>query len=424
MRHGPLDPASLQRMLYDTLDHSDDIVLVLEQTDADAGDLTIASANDAFCRTSGHSHEDLIGLSFHTLFANDAVRSRWDGAVGTAREHGSSHTELLCSRKYSRTFWFGLHLMLVRDSTQQNFVILGRDITESLQARQQQAAVQGLLAKVFLCVKAPVAIVSESGVMQMTNPALDELLGFPSGGLSGKPSMDRIAPSARPAAMAARQCQIEDGHDYTLTTRLLRADGSELPADITSTVVQHEDLRRFRIVTVLRRPDEQAETVHIAGKIKLIGLDEVKEVLGSRWAAVAARAMATAEHVIRRRCGERDTWSRMADGGFLICFAETTEEEAAFRAAALAREIRTRLVGDGETEETANVSAIAAAVDVPNVPGRTFDMLATAISERLNGRLAQMRSGRAIRCAGPRGPGRQECIGRSVRSPPARVCAR
>ena len=30
MKHGQLDPSSLQRMLYDTLDHSDDIVLVLE----------------------------------------------------------------------------------------------------------------------------------------------------------------------------------------------------------------------------------------------------------------------------------------------------------------------------------------------------------------------------------------------------------
>ena len=34
--------------------------------------------------------------------------------------------------------------------TRARFVVLGRDITDSLQTRQQQAAVQGLLAKVFL----------------------------------------------------------------------------------------------------------------------------------------------------------------------------------------------------------------------------------------------------------------------------------
>ena len=195
---------------------------------------------------------------------------------------------------------------------------------------------------------------------------------------------------AHPAVTAARQRQTEDGRDYTMATRLLRADGTEIPVEITSTTVQRDDLRRFRIITILQRQDEAPVSVHVAGKIRLIGLDEVKEALGSRWAAVAARAMASAEHVIKRHCGPRDTWSRTADGGFLICFADTTEDEAAFRAAAMGREIRTRLVGEGETEEAAHVSAIAAAVDVPNVPGRSVDMLATAINERLNSRLAEI----------------------------------
>ena len=72
--HGHLDPSSLQRMLYDTLDHSDDIVLVLEQTTDDAADLGFALANDAFCRISGYTHEDLIGRPYQTLVADDAGR--------------------------------------------------------------------------------------------------------------------------------------------------------------------------------------------------------------------------------------------------------------------------------------------------------------------------------------------------------------
>ena len=53
MRHGQLDPSSLQRMLYDTLDHSDDIVLVLEQTTEDADGIVLVAANDALCRRPG-----------------------------------------------------------------------------------------------------------------------------------------------------------------------------------------------------------------------------------------------------------------------------------------------------------------------------------------------------------------------------------
>ena len=191
--------------------------------------------------------------------------------------------------------------------------------------------------------------------------------------------------------MQAHERQIEDGQDYTIASRLLRADGSEVAVEITSITVQRDDLRHFRIITVLAQPDAaRPVTVHVAGKIKLVGLDEVKGALGSRWAEVAARAMASAEHVVRRRCGLRDTWSRTTDGGFLICFADACEDEATFRAAAVAREIRTRLIGEGESGATASVSAIAAAVDVPDEPGRSADMLATIIGDRLNGRLAQI----------------------------------
>src|ERR1700694_1423829 len=99
MKNGQLDPSSLQRMLYDTLGQSDDIFLVLEQTTEDAADLGIASANDAFCRTSGYTHEDLIGRPFQTLVADDTGRSRWTGIVRTTQEEGTSRSELYCVRK-------------------------------------------------------------------------------------------------------------------------------------------------------------------------------------------------------------------------------------------------------------------------------------------------------------------------------------
>src|SRR5699024_1038040 len=130
MRHGLLDAAALQRMLYDALDQSDDIVVVLE---LDAGDLVVAAANDAFCRATGCCQPELIGRSFAAIAANCA-------AVIRAAEDGQSiRTELLCGRKDGRSFWFGLHLMPVKDAARPRFVVLGRDITESQQVRQQQA---------------------------------------------------------------------------------------------------------------------------------------------------------------------------------------------------------------------------------------------------------------------------------------------
>lgn len=101
--------------------------------------------------------------------------------------------------------------------------------------------------------------------------------------------------------------------------------------------------------------------------------------------------MASAEHVIRRHCGTRDTFSRTSDCGFLICFSDATEDEAAFRAAALGCEIRAKLVGEGETEQAASVSTVAASVSVPDVPGQSTDALAAIISERLNAQRAHIK---------------------------------
>ncbi len=158
-------------------------------------------------------------------------------------------------------------MMAVRDVGPARFVLLGRDITERLHAREQQAAIQGLLAKVFLCVKAPVAIISsDTGTLQMSNPALDEFLGYAPGILVGKLSVDLVAPAGRAALLAARQRQDKDGREYTLATRLLRADGTEVAAEITSITVQRADLQRFRIVTVLPAAG-QSGTVATAGAV-------------------------------------------------------------------------------------------------------------------------------------------------------------
>lgn len=178
MLHGLRDPALLQRILYEALDHSDDIIVILEQTGDGADDIVNASVNEAFCHTCGRSQQELIGRTLRSLVAPDADPSACDNVIAAVREHRSYRSEMLCARQGGATFCLGLHLMPVRDGNPLCGIILGRDITESLQAREQQAAIQGLLAKVFLCVKAPVAIVTDSGTVQMTNPARDRAGGF------------------------------------------------------------------------------------------------------------------------------------------------------------------------------------------------------------------------------------------------------
>jgi hypothetical protein len=99
--------------------------------------------------------------------------------------------------------------------------------------------------------------------------------------------------------------------------------------------------------------------------------------------------MATAEAVIKRRCGDEDSYSRAGDTSFLICFGALSEREAAFRAAVIGREVRDRLIGHGDDPEFAHVRAIAAEVRFPD-HGETAASLHAILLGGLETQLARL----------------------------------
>jgi PAS domain S-box-containing protein len=277
---------------------------------------------------------------------------------------------------------------------------------------------------VFLCVDAAVGIVGDDGRILMTNPSMDRLLGYKPNALVGHNWLDFIAPSSRAKVSVVRQRQIEDSKDSTVEATLLTSNGTEVSAKLSSTLLERHDLKRFRVVTILPlaaqsasveppviRPRPTAASaqpkvasaelpatspkplrVQVVGKIRLIGLEEVKSALGDRWPAAAERAMAAAEHIIKQRCGPRDNYGRTEDSGFVICFADATEEEAAFHAAMIARDIKNKLIGQGETASAAHVSAITDSVQLPDEPNQSISQLAGMIEQRMTARLAAIES--------------------------------
>ncbi len=342
---------------------SDDIVLLLECDGREAGsDAIIIAANDAFCRASGYSDDQLLGCGVAVLFptGHDA-----ETLMSAMRGAGSLRTELSCSRADGSSFMLGMHLMPApaRKSGLDCFLVLGRDISSLLQARHMQDSIQRLLAKVFASVDAAVAIVNAAGRIVMTNPRMDLLLGHKPNGLVGRLSLELVVPGSRGVVAAAIKRQLEDEADTAYSVPMLRADGSLVNVRITSVIATTGDAKKFRVITLqpeaVGTPPVRSMQV---GRIKLVGLDEVRVALGDHWPAAAERAMATAEVVIRRNCGPEDSYSRVDETSFLMCFGKLSEEESAFRAAMIGREIRSRLIGQGEDPESTYVRSVAAMV--------------------------------------------------------------
>ena len=412
----------LWQLVYQTLDQSDDIIILLERATDKADNPVIVAVNEAFHWATGYSNDELFGQPLLKLASREATAEVQAAIVASIEKHETLRTELPCVSRSGQQFWLGLHLMPAAEAGSDNFVLLGRDITDALQTRQQQAAIQSLLAKVFLCVDAAVAIIGDEGRILMTNPCMDRLLGYKPNALVGHNSLDMIAAGPRVEILAAHQRQSEDGKDFTIETTVLRSDGAELPAKLSSTLIERHDLKHFRVVTLFptepqpsehkpartsprqaaapaesvpaalepAAPSRKPMRVQIAGKIKLIGLEDVKTALGDRWPAAAVRAMAAAENVLKQRLGPRDDYGRTDDSGFVICFGDATEEAAAFLAATTARDIKNRLIGQGETADAAHVSAITDSVQVPDEPDQSIGLLAGLIEERMAARLAEI----------------------------------
>lgn len=344
----------------------------------------VREATPGFWRAIGRAPMPQAELAVEALLA-DGVADDMLHALDERRELAG---ELPFAAPDGRRLWFGVNLL---PSAADSVVLFGRDVTAQRTERLERRASEELLVAVFLRVDAAVAIVDAGSILLMANPPMEALFGFPPGGIVGSVTLDRIDPADRAAIVSARDRQLRDGTPYSLSITCLRRDGSPFAVTWSSRVAQARDHSRFRIITV--RPREAAPLpagppVLVAGKIQLIGLDAIRASLGERWGSLAERAMASAEHVLARRLGASDTFSRTTDCGFVVCFHDTTEEEAGFRAAAIAGEIRTRLLG---AETAAAVSVVVAQEDaaLPQALEQRLEARRCALQDRARGILAQ-----------------------------------
>ncbi|MDB5527309.1 MAG: hypothetical protein JWR51_412 [Devosia sp.] len=110
----------------------------------------------------------------------------------------------------------------------------------------------------------------------------------------------------------------------------------------------------------------------IAGSIELVGLDEIKEALGSKWAGLAARASELAEQGIRRRLSDSDILQALSDTEFSICFAKLNREAALERARQISREIKQEIFAElPEFSLSMTVKQYVAEIELSNLAGDT-----------------------------------------------------
>jgi hypothetical protein len=88
----------------------------------------------------------------------------------------------------------------------------------------------------------------------------------------------------------------------------------------------------------------------VASKLQLIGLERVRTVLGDRWAKLADRVRGIAQSIIEKNLLPGDVFEPHSDDGFLVLFAQLSQEDARFKSAAICRQIERHLIGCNLTD--------------------------------------------------------------------------
>jgi len=348
-------------IIYDALDASDTLVAILDAAPEHASGLAFLEISEAFTRALGFSPP--AGSPLQAIAAPDSATAlRQIAACVVAGRPW--HNELACLDAHQQRIWIDCHL--VPNPGRAIYLLIGREITARRAELHDVKAMNTLLLKAFRAANTPLAIVTQDGRFVMTNACMDSQLRVPLGSLAGKSALACLTPQSRLILESAQAEQAADGKPIHIDVDLLRADGESLPVTLSSSPVLGLDRQHFGVVTTHPREPRRTEpAAHVmAGRLRFISLEAVRDALKDQWADLAKRVMETAEHFIHKRLATADQLSRDGDCGFMICFASATEEEASFRAAAIARDLRKKLIGLGEDEDLTALQVVVARVPV------------------------------------------------------------
>jgi len=117
------------------------------------------------------------------------------------------------------------------------------------------------------------------------------------------------------------------------------------PHGVTETAGNEDSVAERGVEQRLQALVTATPTKLVAGRVQLLGLAEIKAALGARWDRHGEIIFDLIERSIQKRLAPTDVYQRDLDGNFTICFAELSESEAAFKARAIADEIRAKILG-------------------------------------------------------------------------------
>ena len=233
--------ANRLRLLESAVIHARDAIVVLAAQPREGPGRSVLYVNDAFCRMTGYSRDEVVGRSLHFLRGPESDPATLDQIRGALNHSYPLRVELRNYRKDGTAFWVDLSLVPVLDPDGQaaHWVMIQRDITDRKAASDALRRSEELFRGIFENAAAGVSLAEPGGRFISCNPAFAAMLG------RTVEEMLTLTPAdvTHPDDWAAQLSQLEAVRAGTLDRfrqckRYLRPDSEVVWADLSFAAIR------------------------------------------------------------------------------------------------------------------------------------------------------------------------------------------
>ncbi|WP_165772165.1 PAS domain-containing protein [Niveispirillum lacus] len=371
-----------------------------------SGHLSLAFCNKAFAHLCARDHDSMAHLTGSLLMPIDGQPDPGPAIVRSLVQGGVLDIEVsvMAHGRPRRLRVLGQGLGVGSRQPEQIFLAIARDVSNEARQANAMATTERMLSAVIKNIHLPLLMLTQDARIILANPAAARLFERPMDEIVGQHLSILFTAQDWPAVSARFEAGIRSHSEQRGAVRIRSGRGELLEMEVRGQPMGDIGGKPMRMLTFtpfepLPSPthdglDAMGQTLAagndiLAGRLQIIGLDDMRSTFGERWGSMREQALAIAEQTIRRDLSPTDQLQRMPDDSFVINFSGITEAEAVVRAQRIADTVRDRLLGAATPE--GRVEAMVATVRSADLAEQQSEDLADFLVRKLAARRDESR---------------------------------
>jgi PAS domain S-box-containing protein len=237
-----------QRFSSTLLQDSPNPVLVLDP------DASVRYVNPAFEKLTGFTLADILGVGIPHPWWPEESREEIGAALKKAMAMGGKRGERIFQKKNGERFWVALTSTGVKSGGKQSYFLLNMlDITDLKRMQEALRESEEKLESMFDSVTDGIVVARLDGAILKVNESAVRMHGFDSQyEMLSKNALELVAPAEHKKMLKNMGKAVKEGNIRGVEYTLVKADGTEFPAELSTSALVDTSGKVFGHITIAR----------------------------------------------------------------------------------------------------------------------------------------------------------------------------